>query len=232
MRLAIMQPYFFPYIGYFQLLNTVDKFVVYDDVNFIKQGWINRNRIIINGTPQFLTVPLKKASPNKLILETLILENSKWQRKLLRTIEMSYKKAPNFEIGYSIVEKVIQLERKNISELAYYSILKVKEYLEIPTPMESSSSIYSNKHLKGQERVLDICHQEKADWYINPIGGQDLYDRELFQKNKIKLSFIQTEKVNYQQFDGDFIPYLSIIDMIMFLSKSEIQDHLQYYKLI
>ncbi len=229
MTLAIMQPYLFPYIGYFQLLNAVDKFVIYDDVAFINRGWINRNSILNNGKAQLFTVPLKEASQNKLIHEISIDTDQKWRDKLLKTIQQTYKKAPHFAAVFPLVEAIFLQQESNISTYIYQSITTICEYISISTPLVESSQIYNNQHLKAQERILDICLQEKANHYINPIGGRELYSKELFAEHGIQLNFIRSEKVEYVQFNNEFVPWLSIIDIMMFNSKEEIQKLLKTY---
>ncbi len=231
MTLAIMQPYLFPYIGYFQLLNAVDKFVIYDDVAFINRGWINRNCILNNGKSQLFTVPLKDASQNKLIHEISIDSDQKWREKLLKTIQQNYKKAPHFAEVFPLVERILQQPESNVSTAIYQSLRMICEYLYIDTPIIETSRIYNNAHLKAQERILDICLQEKADHYINPTGGRELYDRELFAENGIKLNFIRANEVPYPQFTNEFVPWLSIIDIMMFNSLEQIHELLKTYTL-
>ncbi len=228
-----MQPYFFPYIGYFQLINAVDKFIIYDDVNYINRGWINRNNILINGVASFIQIPLSGASQNKLINEVKILNEAKWKIKFLRTIEQSYKKAPFFIAIYDLIQTQINKEHAHISGLNEVSTQAVCKYLGINTQIISGSSHYQNKHKSGQDRILDICKIENADHYINPIGGMELYDRELFDENKIKLNFIQSSAIFYPQFNNLFAPYLSIIDVLMFCEPGYIKTKLlKAYELI
>ncbi|MBO9636811.1 MAG: WbqC family protein, partial [Siphonobacter aquaeclarae] len=177
MKLAIMQPYLFPYIGYFQLLKTVDKFVLYDDVAFINRGWINRNKVLVNGKEQLFTIPLREASQNKKILEIDIDDTQKWRDKLLKTLQQSYKKAPQYAAVYPVIEEILQTPATRIADLIAVSITLLANYLSISTEIVPSSTIYANQHLKGPERILDICLQEGASEYINPIGGMELYDR-------------------------------------------------------
>lgn len=233
MKIAIMQPYFFPYIGYFQLMSAVDKFVVYDDVNYINRGWINRNNILINGASTLIRVPLSGASQNKLIHEVEILNQEKWKRNLLRTIEQNYKKAPFFSVVYELIQTQINKDHAYIANFNVESTQAVCTYLAINTQIIPSSSRYQNKHLSGQNRILDICKKENADHYINLIGGLKLYDIDLFKENKIKLNFIQTSSVSYPQFANTFVPFLSIIDILMFCEPEYIKTKLlEAYKLI
>lgn len=226
-----MQPYIFPYIGYFQLINAVDKFVIFDDVSYINKGWINRNNILVNGSPHLFTLPLKKSSQNKLIKETELSDDRNWNEKFLKTLQAAYSKAPNFSEVYELVEGVVNSGITNLSDFLKNCLLEVMNYLEINTEIVGSSSIYNNKELKAQERMIDICKQEKADGYINPIGGMDLYDKSDFKENGIELSFLQTGNIKYKQFSGEFIPNLSIIDVMMFNSREECRGLLSNYSL-
>ena len=227
-----MQPYIFPYIGYFQLINAVDKFVIYDDVNFINRGWINRNRILVNGKDSLFTIPLKDASQNKLINEIDVNWDAAWKNKFLKTIEQSYKKAPFYKEGLEIIEKTLNVEDLNTSTVIFNNLKVICEYLDITTELIPSSAIYQNTDLKAQERILDICLQEKANHYINPIGGLELYDKSYFESKSLKLNFIKAKPVIYKQFKNDFVPWLSMIDVLMFNSKETIQGFLNEYELV
>jgi hypothetical protein len=232
MKVAIMQPYFFPYIGYFQLINAVDKFIIYDDVNYINRGWINRNKVLINGKESFITVPLKEASQNKLINEVLISTDVKWQVKMIRTVEQAYKKAPFFPEVFTIFKNIMESESSTIAELNYRSIIALCNYLSINTHIQISSSIYINKELSGQERILDICKQEGAAHYINPIGGMELYDINYFNNKGININFIQSNPISYQQYGNEFVQWLSIIDVLMFNGSDKVNTYLNNYCLI
>ncbi len=230
-RLAIMQPYLFPYIGYFQLINAVDKFVVYDDVNFIKQGWINRNNILLNNKSFLFTVPVKDISSYKLICEMEISERIDWASKLLKTIQQSYKRAPYFNLVFPMVASVLTSKERYISKLALRSIKETLHYLGMQIKINESSTSYHNRELRSQERVLDICQKELASHYINPAGGKNLYSKYAFQTHNIHLSFLEPKLVKYQQFNSKFIPWLSILDVMMFNSIEEIKLILNQYKL-
>lgn len=229
MKVAIMQPYFFPYIGYFQLINAVDEFVVYDDVNFIKQGWITRNSILADKKKYSFILNVEGASSFKKIKEISLVNNNK---KLLKTIEQEYKKAPYFSVVFPIIQEILSSNENNLSKFLVFSLRKIAYYLQIDTIFRISSEIDKNNELKGQDKIIAICKQLKAKTYINSIGGQELYNKEIFNKNKIKLSFIKTEPINYTQFDNDFIPWLSIIDIIMFNSVEETKLLLNKYELV
>ncbi len=232
MKLAIMQPYIFPYIGYFQLIKAVDKFVIYDDVNFINRGWINRNRILVNGKDSLFTIPLKEASQNKLINEIEVNWDDAWKAKWFKTLEQSYKKAPFFQQIKPIVEQTLELEKTIFSEIIVENLKLINAYLGITTEIIPSSSIYQNTDLKAQTRILDICLQEKANHYINPIGGIELYQKEIFEEKGMQLNFIKSKPVQYPQLKNDFVPWLSILDVLMFNSVEQIQTFLNSYELV
>ncbi|MFT4848223.1 MAG: hypothetical protein ACJAT1_000060 [Marivirga sp.] len=231
MKIAIMQPYFLPYLGYLQLINAVDKFVIYDDVHFINRGWINRNRILINSKVSFITLPLLKASQNSLINELYIVPESKWKSKMIKTVEVNYKRAPYFDQVYPIFENIIHQSSNHLATFLHYSLIQLLDYLKIDTELIPSSSIYKNQDLSGQDRILDIVMKEGSEWYINPIGGTDLYDKNLFVGNGIKLSFLKMEAFKYDRFNEFQEPILSILDLMMFSSVNEIQGYLSKYKL-
>ncbi len=232
MKVAIMQPYLFPYIGYYQLINAVDIFIVYDDVAFIKQGWINRNNLLLNNKKFLFFVPVKGISSFKKIFDTEIDYKMKWAKKMLMTIEQAYKKAPYFQDVFPILQSVLESQKATISELATESLLQVCKYLEIETEFKLSSVLYKDTELKGKERVIEICLHEKATHYINPIGGQELYSKEDFLMHNLHLNFIKTEQISYNQFNNEFIPSLSIIDVLMFNSLDEIKVMLNQFELI
>ena len=176
MKAAIMQPYLFPYIGYFQLIKAVEKFVFLDDVNFIKKGWINRNQILINNQAYLFTVPLQKTSQNILIKETKISYNEDWIEKLLKNLKNNYKKAPHFQTIFSLIENILYKKFNSISYLARQSIQEVSNYLEIKTDFKVSSENYLDTiNLKKEKRLIEICKQTKCTEYVNPIGGKEIY---------------------------------------------------------
>lgn len=234
MKLAIMQPYFMPYIGYFQLIKMVDKFIFYDDVTFIKQGWINRNQILINNQAKMFSIPLSNASSHVLIKDVLISEIAyqKWRKSFLNSIVFSYKKAKNYSKINALIEKILEKRPETISELAIKSIVEVAQYLDLKTEFEICSDVYSNTYLSGQNRVLDICINEKATMYINPVGGMELYSKRIFHEKNIELFFIKANKSVYPQFSEEFVPFLSIIDVLMFNDLEDIHKQLDNFTLL
>lgn len=232
MTLAIMQPYLFPYIGYFQLINAVDKFIVYDDVNYIKRGWINRNNILVGRSPSLLTLPLRQASQNKKIHEIAVTADEKEVRKLLKTISHNYKNAPYFEQTNELIEKIFAYSSISIADFNCNQLELICHYLGVTTQIQRTAKEYNNGDLKGEERILDICIREKADNYINPIGGTELYHRNLFEEKGIALRFLKPNLVEYEQFGNPFVPWLSIIDVLMFNGKERTKNMLNQFELI
>lgn len=229
MKIAIMQPYLFPYIGYFQLINAVDKFVIYDDVNYIKQGWINRNKILFNGKEYLFTLNIKGASSHKLIIEIEIGDNKK---KLLKTLYQAYSKAPYFRETYSLIEKIFYYDEPNLAKFISNSLIKIINYYGLETQIIMSSQFDKDNTLKGEEKVLHICKILNARSYINSIGGKSLYSRENFSQEGIDLKFLKSKPIKYKQFDNEFVPWLSIIDVIMFNSREEVAKMLDYFDLV
>ena len=227
-----MQPYFFPYLGYFQLINSIDVFVYYDDVNFIKRGWVNRNNILVNGQHNLFKVPLIKASQNKLINELEIDLQQSWKINMLKTIKMSYKKAPFFDDIFPILENIINYENDNLAKYLINSLEKICDLLDLKKKFILSSDLEKNSDLRGQQKIINICNSLNCSTYINPIGGKDLYNKLDFKKNDLNLKFIKPKDITYSQFNNEYVPWLSIIDLLMFNSKDEIQKFLNNYELI
>jgi hypothetical protein len=233
MKLAIMQPYFMPYIGYFQLINSVDKFVIYDNIQYTKKGWINRNRILANGKDQLITLPIKKDSDYLNVVERELSESwGKDKIKMLNVIKSSYIKAPYFQETFELISKCLNNPEVNLFRFIYDSIVLINSYLEIKTPIIISSTIETDHTLKSQDKVLSLCKEQNADVYINSIGGVELYDKKVFKQNNIELNFIKSNPLQYKQFNNEFVSWLSIIDIMMFNSKEQIKEYLNSYTLI
>lgn len=223
-----MQPYFLPYIGYWQLINLVDQFVIYDDVNFIKKGFINRNSILVNNNSFLFTLPLVKASQNKKINEIFL---NGINKKLIKTIYESYKKAPFFDNIFPMIEEIFHYDEKCISRFIVFSLKRISEYLNINSNFIFSSSINYNKSYNSQNKLIDICKVLDTKHYINLSGGVDMYNKEDFGDENIILSFLKTNKYSYEQFKHPFISDLSIIDVLMFNDITSINKLLNNYKL-
>lgn len=232
-RLAIMQPYFMPYIGYFQLINSVDEFVIYDNIQYTKKGWINRNRILVNGKDYLITLSLKKDSDYLDVVDRELSDSwSKDRIKMLNLIKSVYNKSTQFEPVFDLISKCLNNPERNLFRFIYDSIVLINEYLEISTPIVISSSIEIDHSLKSQDKVIELCKKQKADNYINSIGGVSLYNKDTFNQSGIQLNFIKSNQISYNQFTNEFLPWLSIIDVMMFNSREEIQKYLNNYTLI
>lgn len=232
MKLGIMQPYFMPYIGYWQLMNLVDRYVIYDDVNFIKGGWINRNRILVSGIPKYFNVPMLGASPNLRINEVRVDHNEAVIRKNLRILEAAYRKAPYYDIVYPMLEEILWCGEDNIAKYIEHSFRVICKYLDIETELVVSSDLDKDNTLKRQDKVIAICRLLGATEYYNAIGGQELYSYEVFREHGLQLNFVETKDIVYQQFDNEFQPNLSMIDVMMFNPRDRIKEYLEAYTLI
>lgn len=229
MTIGIMQPYFMPYIGYWQLMAAVDKYVVYDDVNFIKRGWANRNNILLNGEPYLFSISLKDASQNKLFNEIDIADDLS---KLRKTLYHSYSKAPYYEETMQLLNSIFDYQNRNLALFLHHSFLEILRFLDINTELIMSSWIEKDSNLKGQDKILDICKSMRANRYINTISGQELYDKYVFAKNGIELKFLKTNAIEYPQFKNPYVPNLSIIDVLMFNGKDRTRKLLNEYTLL
>lgn len=229
MKFAVMQPYLFPYLGYYQLVNAVDKFIFYDDVTFIKGGYINRNNILSNGKAQRFTIPVPGMSSNTLINELSFDKNVK---KILKSIEQSYKKAPYFEHVFPIVESVLSDETRNVQHVCSKSISLVFEYLGIKKEFKLSSELDYNRDLSAADKLIAMANIVKSNDYINSPGGIELYEKEFFAARNVKLSFIKMKEVSYQQGKNEFVPYLSMIDILMWNSIEDTKSILNEYEVI
>jgi len=230
MKVACMQPYFLPYIGYFQLISAVDKFVVYDNIKYTKKGWINRNRFLVNGLEAVFSLPLKKDS-DSLNVNQRYLADSFVPEDLLNRFKEAYRKAPEFSSVMPLLGDIIYHPSTNLFEFIFSSIRLICNFLEIKTQLVISSSITCNHSLKSAERVQATCNSFGADTYINPVGGMDLYKKADFAENGINLKFIKALPYEYPQFGETFVPWLSVIDVLMFNSLVEIGQLIHKYDL-
>jgi hypothetical protein len=231
MKLGIMQPYFLPYIGYWQLLNAVDIYVIYDEIEYSKKGWINRNRILMNNSDFLFSIPLKKDSDYKYISQREI--SSDFNRnKLISQISSSYSKSPHFDEVFDLINVILNFGDKNLFNFILNSINKINTYFGLNPTIVISSTVGFENSLKGEDKVLSICEKMGATSYYNPIGGQELYSKDRFNDKGIELKFIKSNQIVYQQFDNEFVPWLSIVDVMMFNSVDEIKKMLASYTLV
>lgn len=229
MTLAIMQPYFLPYIGYWQMIRAVDTYVIYDDVNYIKSGWINRNRMLLGGRDFMFNLELRGASPNKLINEIEVADN---QSKFLRTASQAYAKAPHCKEVMALIEQICSYDKGDLGQFLGNSLIEISAYLGLDTKFIYSSQIEKNNELKAQDKVLHIAQRLGATQYYNAIGGQELYSKADFAAEGIELKFLETLPIQYGQYRNEFVPWLSILDVMMFNSPEHISQMLDKYELI
>lgn len=229
--IGIMQPYFLPYMGYWQLIAQVDEFVIYDNIQYTKKGWITRNRFLRNGEDTLFSLSLK-ADSDFLEVRQRVLAETFDRKKLLRQFQEAYRKAPGFAENFPLIEEIVQFQDNNLSVYLINSIKKISEYLGIRTPLTISSTIaIDHCSLKGADKVKAICLGLGADRYLNPIGGLELYDRKDFSESGIDLCFLRSQPLDYLQFGKPAIPHLSILDVLMFNSRSRTQDYLSAFTL-
>lgn len=232
MKIAVMQPYLLPYIGYWQLIKSVDKYVVYDDVQYIVGGYINRNNFLVQGKAHLYTFPCSNITQNKQINDINININIKGLTKFLKLIEFNYKKAPYFEQVFSLVKEICNFSDLRLNYFIFHSLQKICLYLKIDTELLMSSELKIGLGLPKNERLQKICIELGADEYINAVGGMALYDKADFAQNGIKLNFLKTLPIEYKQFNNEFVPWLSIIDVLMFNSVEKVKELLDKYELV
>jgi hypothetical protein len=220
LKTAIMQPYFLPYIGYFQLIAAVDLFIVYDNAQYTKKGWINRNRVLRDGQAVLFSLPLKSDSDFLDICDRE-LSVSFVRDKLLNQLTSTYRRAPYFAQTVPLLERILRYADSNLFRFLEHSIIETCAHLDISTEIRRSSTVAIDHRLKGQDKVLALCEAVGASTYINAIGGTELYSRDVFQARDIELKFIRPMPFQYAQFGAGFVPWLSILDVLMFNSIDE-----------
>ena len=225
-----MQPYFLPYIGYWQLLALVDRFVVYDNVQYTKKGWINRNRFLRNGTDAYFTLPLKHGSDFLDVVDRYIADDFT-PRGLLDQLAGAYRRAPFFAETFPVIEQVVGAAPRNLFEYLHHSITAITAHLEIRTPLVVSSTVPIDHGLKAEQRVLALCGALGATRYVNSSGGRDLYSPDAFAARGIELRFLQSRTAPYRQFNDTFVANLSIVDVLMFNSRDTVRRMLSEYDL-
>lgn len=225
MTLGIMQPYFLPYIGYWQLLAAVDRFVIYDNIQYTKKGWINRNRFLRDGQDVYFTVPLKKASDYLTVAERTLADDFD-RDHLLRSWAAAYRRAPHADEVMPVLERIVRAPLANLFEYVLHSVTEMAAYLDIRTPIVVSSTVPIDHALRAEEKVLALCGALGADRYLNPIGGVELYSAAAFAARSVTLQFLRARPREYPQLGHPFVPNLSIVDVLMFNSKSTVREML------
>jgi hypothetical protein len=225
MRLAVMQPYFLPYIGYFQLIAAVDRFIVYDRIKYTKKGWINRNRMLRDGKDVTFSLPLKAGSDALDVADRKLAADFN-RDKLLNQFRGAYVRAPQFEPTYALLERIVRYPDDNLFGYIHHSLTEVCAHLGLCTPLQASSSVDFDNSLKGQDKVLALCRATGATHYINTIGGAELYERGAFAAQGIGLNFLKPQPYEYAQFGAPFVPWLSMVDVLMFNAVDQVRSRL------
>lgn len=250
MKLAIMQPYFFPYLGYFQLIKSVDKMILYENVAFMKKTWMTRNQILIkNGDPIFIQVPVATKSSSKTIGQIQISNQTLWKNTLKRMVYFNYCKSPHFKESFPLIEQIIDYDTSSLHAYNCNLIQQISQWLDCGTEFQSDNkeylpieeeleeqyaarSLLDGLDMRKTDRLIRIIKSEEASTYINPIGGISLYDKDVFQCANIQLFFIETQKHTYPQFSDTFHPNLSIIDVLLNCGVEQTKELLTGYSLV
>lgn len=227
-----MQPYFMPYIGYFQLIAAVDLFILYDNIKYTKKGWINRNRYLRNGAPAILSLPLKGDSDYLDVRQRTISAGFD-RRSLLNRMAQAYRRAPMFAEVFPLIEAAVLKDEPNLFRYIHHSLTALLGYLGISTRIVPSSAVPIDHSLRRQEKVLALCRQVGATTYVNAIGGRELYSPDAFGAQGIELQYLRSSPIEYKQFQHDFVPQLSIIDVLMFNAGEQTRDYVRrHYELL
>jgi hypothetical protein len=255
MKLAIMQPYFFPYLGYFQAIHAVDKYILYENLDYITEGWMHRNRILVkNQKPIYINANIVGKSSNKKISEMELVQNPIWKKKLLHSIDLNYRGSEFFQEAFPLVEKLINGNETLLFEYNCAIIKELCEFLDINTVIVTNNKNYLSleieldtihednyslspellvtKPARKVARVIKMCKTENASVFINAIGGKELYKKEEFKAYGIELLFVDTKPYQYKQFSHEFVPGLSIIDVLMHNGKNGTKELLNNYTLV
>ncbi len=232
MKIAIMQPYFFPYIGYFQLIAASDVFVLHDDVQYIKGGWINRNRILFNGASRMITLPVQKDAYELPINARSYVDNRKARKDIINLIRQAYAKAPCYQQVNTMLEELLMFDDRNVARFNEHLIRRITDFIGLSCNIITSSAMEKDNSLAGEPRVLDMCKRLGASNYFNPIGGTELYHEVTFKKNGVSLQFLEAHEESYKQSGDTWVPFLSIIDVLMFNPVAEVHRLLTRYQLI
>lgn len=232
MTLSANQPYLLPYLAYWQLIHCADLFLLADDYDFVRPSWVYRNRILMNGRPQYLRVEIQSNKESRLIMDRRLFTNPHALAEKLKTLEYAYHKAPCFADGYALAERILKNPERNLALFLEYSIREVCAYLGITTPIGRTSDLPGNSRFKREVRVYDQCHRLGADTFVNAIGGQALYRFDAFADQGIRLRFLKSGLPEYPQFGAPFVERLSILDAIMFNTREQLHEMLDDYTFI
>lgn len=232
--IAMMQPYLFPYLGYFQLINVSDVFVLGDDLQYEKGSWMNRNRILGDGQPKLITFPLKKGHQYDRINQRWLSDDFDQQAQtLLRKIEHAYAKAPRRDQVMPLLREILEYPERNLALFTEHSLRRLCQYMGITTPIFRGSDLCLPPVMDKQDRVIQIARRMDGELYLNPIGGIDLYCPARFRAEGLLLRFLRMDDdLSYPQLNHPFVPALSIIDVLMFNDRETLKDMLNRFGVI
>ena len=230
MKIAIMQPYFFPYIGYFQLIHSVDTFVLYDNIQFTKRGWIQRNKILNSGMIEYISLPIKNDSDYLNINQRVLAENFQEQmKKNINKLINGYQQTKNYNLVFPTIKECLLAEKENLFLYLFHTLVEILKIIGISKNIISSSTLNIDHALRGKEKVIAICKELDAEIYLNPIGGVELYDKNEFRKNNIKLQFIKPILKPYQQISKEFVSSLSVLDVLFNNDREDLHSLINSY---
>lgn len=233
MILGAMQPYFFPYLGYFDLINRTDRWIVFDTPQYMREGWVNRNRILHSSEGwQYIIVPLKRHSRDSAINQVEAVEFPDWRRKIINQFTHYRGRAPYYRETIALLGDCFAGQEGNLSRLNVHCLGKVCRYLGVPWAPE----IFSEMHLslgpvlEASDWALRIAEAAGASVYLNPPGGAELYDAERFRQHGIELYLQENFDFRYDCGGYTYIPKLSVLDVLMWVSPATIKAHLDQVK--
>lgn len=228
---ALMQPYLLPYLGYFHLMSAVDRFIIHDDVQYIKGGWINRNRFLRDGEPVIFTLPVRQGGHNRLISESHYADQlPEALSRILRQFDAAYRGSDHYRAVVTFLRGVAPLGERSVVTFNAFMLRVLAKTFGLRASFSLSSELGIDPRSRGQDRVIEICRRVGADCYLNPLGGRDLYDREAFARAGLHLGFIESTFLQYPQASNSFVPALSIVDVLFGVGLEGMGPHLASYR--
>jgi hypothetical protein len=213
-------------------MHAVDVFVFHDDAQYIKAGWVNRNRILLNSEPSWLTLPVNKGATSLPIDQRYYALDDNAVVAIKNRLRGCYAQAPEYDAIYPLLCGLLDYTDSNVASFNANLLIAIARKLGIGCNFASSSAMHVPMGLKGQDKVIDMCRRIGATRYINPIGGLALYNGEAFSDTGIELRFLQANPTGYAQFGSTYQPFLSIIDVLMFNPIERVRTMLDDYRLV
>ena len=230
MKLGIMQPYFFPYLGHFDLINLVDEWIVFDTPQYMRHHWVNRNRVLHpNAGWQYITVPLRKHPQDTPINQVQIAMENDWRNRILRQLEHYRREAPYYKQVAGFLEECFSEASPNLSETNILTLRKTCQRLGISTPFHvfSQMDLALTEDVEGPgDWALNISRVVGASEYVNPPGGAALFNESKFTADNIKLTIQAFMNMIYPCGPYQFEPGLSVLDVMMWNSPEQIKQYL------